>query len=141
MRVASLENVNDWSKAGVMIRESLAANSRNAFMMVTPEGARALPAPQQHGRFDDPDRQVLTGTAPVWLRLVRQGNTFTGYQSANGTSWTSTGSATISMTSSVYVGHGGRQPRRFDVGHRDVHECPDSEWHVHDGASGTVGQS
>ena len=42
VRVASLEEVDDWSKAGVMIRESLAANARNAFMFVTPGGGRAF---------------------------------------------------------------------------------------------------
>ncbi len=103
VRVASLENVHTWSKAGVMIRESLAANSRNAFMLVTPAGVRAFQRRSSAGgsttRTDG-----TSGTAPVWLRLVRQGSTFTGYQSANGTSWTSTGSATISMTASVYVG-------------------------------------
>ncbi len=86
-----------------MIRESLAANSRNAFMLVTPGGTRAFQRRSSTG--GSTTRTVgASGTAPVWLRLVRQGSTFTGYQSANGTSWTSTGSATISMTSSVYVG-------------------------------------
>ena len=103
VRVASLENVDDWSKAGVMIRESLAANSRNAFMLVTPAGTRAFQRRSSTGGSTTRTTGVA-GTAPVWLRLVRQGSTFTGYQSANGTSWTSTGSATISMTASVYVG-------------------------------------
>lgn len=103
VRVASLEKVDDWSKAGVMIRESLAANSRNAFMLVTPGGVRAFQRRSSTGgsttRTEGP-----AGTAPVWLRLVRKGSQFTGYQSSNGTSWTTTGSATISMTASVYVG-------------------------------------
>ena len=38
--ITSLENVHDWSKAGVMIRESLTANARNAFLMVTPTSGR-----------------------------------------------------------------------------------------------------
>ena len=35
-RVASVQNANAWSKAGVMIRESLNANAANAFIAVTP---------------------------------------------------------------------------------------------------------
>jgi regulation of enolase protein 1 (concanavalin A-like superfamily) len=103
VRVASLENVDDWSKAGVMIRESLAANSRNAFMLVSPGSGRAF---QRRSSTGGSTTRATTsaGTAPVWLRLVRQGSQFTGYLSADGTSWTTTGSATISMTSSVYVG-------------------------------------
>ena len=107
VRVASLENVNDWSKAGVMIRESLAANSRNAFMLVTPGGTRAF------------QRRSSTGGSTTRTKVLREprrsgfassgrGITFTGYQSANGTSWTPTGSATISMTSSVVRRHGRR---------------------------------
>ena len=39
-QVASVTNTNEWTKAGVMLRESLAANSRFALMCVTPgEGA------------------------------------------------------------------------------------------------------
>ena len=37
VRLTSFEDVQDWSKAGVMIRETLSANARNAFMMLMPE--------------------------------------------------------------------------------------------------------
>jgi len=103
VRVASLEHVHDWSKAGVMIRESLASNARNAFVFVTPGGERAFQRRSSTGGSTS-RTSGASGTAPVWLRLVRQGTRFTGYLSANGTSWTTTGSATISMGSSAYVG-------------------------------------
>ena len=45
-----------------------------------------------------------SGTAPMWLKLVRSGSTFTAYRSANGTTWTQIGSKSISMATSVYVG-------------------------------------
>jgi hypothetical protein len=35
-RVASISNTNQWAKAGVMIRESLAANSKESSLVVTP---------------------------------------------------------------------------------------------------------
>jgi hypothetical protein len=47
---------------------------------------------------------IASITAPYWVRVVRSGNTFTGYYSSNGSTWTSQGSVTISMSSSVYVG-------------------------------------
>jgi regulation of enolase protein 1 (concanavalin A-like superfamily) len=103
VRVASLEDVHDWSKAGVMIRETLASNARNAFMFVTPGGERAFQRRSSTGGSTS-RTSGSSGTAPVWLRLVRTGNRFTGYLSSNGTSWTTTGSATISMASSTYVG-------------------------------------
>ena len=48
---------------------------------------------------------TASGAIPnTWLRLVRVGNTFTGYWSNNGTSWNAIGSATFSMNSTVYFG-------------------------------------
>ena len=37
VRLARFEDLQDWSKAGVMIRETLSANARNAFMMLMPD--------------------------------------------------------------------------------------------------------
>jgi regulation of enolase protein 1 (concanavalin A-like superfamily) len=45
-----------------------------------------------------------TGTAPVWVKLERRGNTITAFRSADGTTWTSVASETFSMGSNVYVG-------------------------------------
>ena len=103
VRVQSIERVSNWSKAGVMIRESLTSNSRNAFMMVTPGGNRSFQRRTSTGGSTSRTNGT-SGTTPVWLRLVRQGSQFTGYLSANGTSWTTVGTATISMTSAAYVG-------------------------------------
>ena len=44
--------------------------------------------------------------APYWVKLVRTGNTFTGYHSADGTTWTSMGSVTVSMAANVHIGLG-----------------------------------
>jgi MYXO-CTERM domain-containing protein len=38
------------------------------------------------------------------VRVRRTGSTFTAYSSADGSSWTTVGSASISMTSSIYIG-------------------------------------
>ena len=103
VRVASLEAVHNWSKAGVMIRETLGGNARNAFMMVTPQSGRFLQSRSNQG--GQTNRLTgFSGAAPVWLRLVRQGSQFTGYFSADGTSWTTAGAATINMTAAAYVG-------------------------------------
>ncbi len=40
VRVASLENVDLWAKAGLMIRETLAADSRHVDMMMTADRRR-----------------------------------------------------------------------------------------------------
>src|SRR6185369_3696257 len=43
-------------------------------------------------------------TAPYWVKVVRSGSTFTGFQSVDGTTWVQVGSDTISMSGTVYIG-------------------------------------
>lgn len=102
-RVLSVENTDPWAKAGVMIRESLNANSTHASMVVTP--ASGVSFQRRASTGGNSDHTTLAGiTAPHWVRLVRSGNTFTAYQSTDGAAWTTVGSQTITMASSVYVG-------------------------------------
>ncbi|MDB6125051.1 MAG: hypothetical protein JWQ71_4044 [Pedosphaera sp.] len=102
-RITRLDQINSWTKAGVMIRETLDAGSRHAFMLVS------------DGNGTDFQRRTTTGgtslntvganmTAPYWVKLVRTNNTFSGYDSSNGVNWTLRASATITMTSAVYIG-------------------------------------
>ena len=105
VRLASFEDLEQYSKAGVMIRETLYANSRNAFMLLRADQALFLQSRPKTGESTDADwEDVFPEAAPVWLRLVRRGSQFTGYFSANGTSWRTAGTATINMAATAYVG-------------------------------------
>jgi hypothetical protein len=42
--------------------------------------------------------------APYWVRLMREGDVFTGYISTNGTSWTQVASASLGISASYSVG-------------------------------------
>jgi hypothetical protein len=102
-RVTSVQGVNAWSKAGLMIRESLNANSANAFIAVTPSNGVAF---QYRSSTGGSSANAVTAglVAPYWVKLVRSGNTFTGSRSADGVSWTQQGTTTITMASTVYAG-------------------------------------
>jgi phosphatidylserine/phosphatidylglycerophosphate/cardiolipin synthase-like enzyme len=102
-RVASVASVNSWSKAGVMIRGGLTANAPFAFMLVSPGKGTAL----QYRRSAGASAAGVTGAggvAPMWVRLVRRGNTITAAQSGNGTSWTTVGAVSVSMSGAVQIG-------------------------------------
>jgi regulation of enolase protein 1 (concanavalin A-like superfamily) len=102
-RVASLQNTNMYAKGGVMIRQSLTANSIHALMDVTPgNGAEFSRRTTAGGTTTATVKSALT--APYWVKLVRSGNTFTGSVSADGVTWVQVGSSTISMTGTVYLG-------------------------------------
>ncbi|MBA3886479.1 MAG: metallophosphoesterase [Acidobacteria bacterium] len=102
-RVGSVQNVDQWTKAGVMMRETLSAGSRHAFMLVSPGKGLAF---QRRTSTNGTSIHTTggTGTAPAWVKLVRAGNTFSAYKSANGTSWTLVDSSTISMGTTILVG-------------------------------------
>ena len=53
------------------------------------------------GQFD---RQFPGELSEHWLRLQRVGNTFTGYASYDGQTWTELGSDTITMSNQIYLG-------------------------------------
>jgi regulation of enolase protein 1 (concanavalin A-like superfamily) len=102
-RVDSLAYVSAWSKAGVMIRGSLAPSSANALALVSAGHGTAFQSRTQSGASTT--RTMGTNvTAPVWVRLVRLGNSVTSYTSADGVTWTSLGSATVQLPSVAYVG-------------------------------------
>jgi regulation of enolase protein 1 (concanavalin A-like superfamily) len=102
--VVSIENTNAWAKAGVMIRETLTGGSKHAMMVVTPGNGTSF---QRRTTTDGASDDTTLGdgiTAPYWVKIVRSGDTFTGYKSDNGSDWVSVGSATFSMASDVYIG-------------------------------------
>jgi tripartite motif-containing protein 71 len=102
-RVSALQNTNPYAKGGVMIRQSLAANSMHAMMDLRPTGGAEFSRRTSTGGTTA--ATTKTGiAAPYWVRLVRSGSTFTGSVSSDGANWVQVGSSTINMTGSVYVG-------------------------------------
>jgi ABC-type transport system involved in multi-copper enzyme maturation permease subunit len=101
-----------WSKAGIIINQSSKPGSAYAAMMVTGQhGVR-----MQYNYTGDiaglPGR--VSASSPRWLRLVRSGDTITGYDSADGTVWTKVGSVQLAgLPSTVQVGLFATSPLYF----------------------------
>jgi hypothetical protein len=111
-QVLSVDETDQWAKAGVMIRETLDAGSKFAGVYITPGNGCRFQARSDTDIAATSDTSVVTTeqtaiTAPYWVKLERDisGN-FRGYYSANGSSWTSMSwnPINISMSSNVYVG-------------------------------------
>jgi len=108
-KVNSMVRTDGWTKAGVMIRESLAAGSAHASTVITPDNGASFP---WRALTDDTSTQVnQTGVkAPYWVKITRTGNTFKAEHSADGKTWSVIGAdATqsqhdIVMPGSVYIG-------------------------------------
>ncbi len=104
-RITSLQNTGNSSRVGVIIRESLAANSKEIFMGLSGSNAYRWDRRTTTGGTTT-SSSSKNGTVPsTWVRLVRTGTTITAYKSTNGTSWTTVGSTTgTTFAVNCYIG-------------------------------------
>jgi regulation of enolase protein 1 (concanavalin A-like superfamily) len=101
-RVGFLDNPggDPWAKLGVMMRESLAPDSRNVMALLSFGNGNSF---QYRASTAGESTSKQAGNRP-WIRLTRVANTFTGFSSADGINWIELGSATIEMPATLYVG-------------------------------------
>lgn len=105
-RVVDVENHREWTKAGVMIRESLTHNSKYMAALLTGNNGVQSLWRTQDGQGAG---QTYTGSGnghnyPYYVRIERKGNLFTTYYSADGENWVQHQQHEINMGSTVYVG-------------------------------------
>jgi len=104
-KVESIQNTNDWSKAGVMIRNTLEPGSEHAMMAVTP--VNGVWFGLRNTASKDSYSQKQTGiTAPHWVKIERDiSGDFRAFHSTNGSTWQALGvSQNIQMSRDVYIG-------------------------------------
>lgn len=91
--------------AGVTFRNDLTAGSAHATMVVTSDGEAGFRRRTTAGGPTAYDTPVTATFAPQWLKLVRQGNAFTAYLSADGVTWTqASATQTVDLSNTVHVG-------------------------------------
>jgi hypothetical protein len=102
-KLTALENTNDWTKAGLMIRDSLEPGARNVFLTVTPSHGVGL---QWRGDANKSTTVNMTGDArpPVWLKITRSGETVTAFTSADGNQWNQVGSQHLALGPNALIG-------------------------------------
>lgn len=89
--------------AGVMIRETLDANASFACSALA-AGIGTEFLDRAASGSGVATTAGWAATAPYWMRLVRSGNTLSGYASPDGTAWTLVGSAVIAMRRDAWMG-------------------------------------
>ena len=104
-RVASVANVNQWTKAGLMMRDALTAGSDNAFIGITPGNEAAFQIRQYANIGTLSSTTPITGSAPTGSNSCAAATTSAAYVSSNGMSWMQLGATTyIPMNTTIYVG-------------------------------------
>jgi regulation of enolase protein 1 (concanavalin A-like superfamily) len=102
VRVATVQNVNAWVKAGVMIRQGLTAGSAHAAIYVTPAKGISFQRRPSSGALTV--ATTVIGAAPAYVRLARAGSVVTASTSNDGTTWKTVGQQTLSISGAVWVG-------------------------------------
>jgi hypothetical protein len=89
--------------AGLMVRGSTGDNAEFFALKVSNTGSIVCESRTIAGTAYS---STTAGTATVnpWIRIVRNGSVFNAYISADGTTWTSAGSQTVTMPSNAFLG-------------------------------------
>jgi len=103
-RFASLQNTTTTGSAGVMIRETLTAASKYAFLGILPDGTVRS---QNRASTASGSSAVNSGSLALpnaWARLVRSNNSILAYKSSDGVNWTLADSNSIVLATNIYFG-------------------------------------
>ncbi len=97
VRVTAQDRTGGWARAGLIVRNDLTTKGSSGYvdLAITPSNGCALSWDADgDGRLDSVTTAGGSVTAPVRLRLTRQGATYKGEFSTDGTTWTTVGTAT-----------------------------------------------
>jgi ABC-type transport system involved in multi-copper enzyme maturation permease subunit len=87
------QGLQPWSKAGIIIKANTSPGSAYAAMMVT--GSHGVRMQWNYTGDAAGLSGAVSAASPRWLRLARNGDTITGYDSSDGAHWSVVGTATL----------------------------------------------
>ncbi|MCW1886836.1 PQQ-dependent sugar dehydrogenase [Luteolibacter flavescens] len=116
VRIESVVQSDLYTKTGLMVRDSLAANARHVMALVFPSNAARN---NNTGGYEFQYRATTGGGATAlypaapqplvnypntWLRMKREGDTFIAYWSADGFTWAEYSRTTLDLPDQLYFG-------------------------------------
>lgn len=103
-----MNSINHWSKAGIMIRESLQPNAAYSFLMYSPRNHSRVQQRASTGAnaVDNPNgvNDLHWYELYPWMKITRVGNVITSSVSRDQITWVQLGQQTITMAPQVYIG-------------------------------------
>ena len=103
-RISAIGNTGTNARVGVMIRDTLAAGSREVSMTANSTGAYRLNSRKSIGGTTTVKNGSSGITPNVWVKLVRLQNIFSAYTSTDGSSWSLVSSVIVTMNANCYIG-------------------------------------
>lgn len=92
-----------WAKAGIMMRDGTASGARHVSLFMTKERGIAF----QYRVTTGGPSYHMAGPAlvpPVWLQIIRRGNTYTASVSTNGSAWSTIGQRQVTLNTNAECG-------------------------------------
>jgi len=102
-RVVYAQRAAPGAKAGLMMRGNLRSDSPNVFLGVMPVGGGVFQWREEEGQETTVTNRKDV-CAPQWLKLRREGDSFSGYKSRNGRQWGLIEKLSLPMGKDIYVG-------------------------------------
>jgi regulation of enolase protein 1 (concanavalin A-like superfamily) len=103
-KISTMQDTGTRSGVGVMIRETLAVNSKHAFIGMTGSNAYLTVDRIMTGGISSSNFVGIGNIPNTWVKLVRVGNVITAFKSLDGRTWTTVGSNTVAMAKNCYIG-------------------------------------
>lgn len=103
VRIDTIAALNPWAKGGLMVRESAHPSAAHVSLFTTPgHGVNLQYRPEAGaGMIQAAGRP---NSAPVWLRLQREGSTLTAFVSDDGAAWSLVGRVAVNLPEDVLLG-------------------------------------
>ena len=95
-RIISLTNTDPWAKTGLMFRKTTSPNSQFVMICVTPANGLSLQWRDSTGNLCNKKDYSMV-TLPVYLKLTKNGPTYTACKSDDGYKWEILGDVTLSQ--------------------------------------------
>jgi len=99
--ITAEQGMTGFAKAGIIVRNDMTGSGstpEGVILLASPSGGIQLEWDSGGGNYIDsvtPPNGTNPGIVPVWLQLQRNGSSYTGYYSFDGTDWLSAGTATV----------------------------------------------
>ena len=104
-RVVSYQRRDQWTKLGLMVRETLDPGSKCADVLVTPDADKGAEFQWRTNTAGDTQTtDQIPSPTPFWVKLTRVGDVLTGYVSKDGKAWQQRGRATVPMAKEALIG-------------------------------------
>ncbi len=102
----SFAHAHEWSKAGLMVRESLDPSARNSMIHTSGSNGAVMQARETLGGVTNNNggKDSSVSATNSWMRLTRVGGVIAGELSEDGVNWSELGRYDLELSSTVKIG-------------------------------------